>query len=283
MIKCFFVDVKSISSDLPRSTFAESDLEGLANLILETDGLLRPLVLKQTGIEQYTVIEGHREYYAALKAKEKDLKKAEMVNAFVINQKNEGSAIDQLKLLGGDSQAIPNPDPPSQLNNLIELLLPALASLISQQIQPLEREIAEHKKILSTLTENIVASRSTEDKILESIANNTKSILSKIQENIQPRNSNSKKKIDKASREMLASIDIGRLNSTLDLINTLSQIELSSRMNRSGIKNNEKFAANIIVAREIQPDSIFDSWESVVLEVTGLAAKTTENIIKNLC
>jgi hypothetical protein len=277
MIKCFFVDVKSISSDLPRSTFDESDLDELANLILKTDGLLRPLVLKQTGIEQYTVIEGHREYYAALKAKEKDLKKAEMVNAFVINQKNEGSAIDQLKLLVGDSQPIPNPDPPSQINNSIDLLLPTLASLISKQIQPLEREIAEYKKILSTLNENIVFSRSIEDKILESI-------VSKLQENSKPTNPiPKKKKIDKASREMLASIQIGNLNSTLDLINTLSQIELSSRMNRSGIKSSDDLATNIIIARENRPDRIFDSWESVILEVTGLGAKNTENIIKKLC
>jgi ParB-like nuclease domain len=287
MIKCFFVDVKSISSDLPRSTFAESDLERLANLILETDGLLRPIIIKQVGLEQYTVIDGHREYYAAVKAKEKDSKKAEMVNAFAIDRKNEQSAIDQLKLLVGDSQAVANLDVPIQTNNSIDLFLPTIASLISEQIRPLECEIAEHKKVLSTLIQSIVVSRSAEDKILESIAKNSESILSKLSENIKPKKVvggiSSKKKVTKSVLEMLASIERDKLNSTLELVNTLSQIELSSRMKRSGIKNSENSAANIIAAREDRANRVFDSWESVVAEVAGLALATTRNIIMKLC
>jgi ParB-like nuclease domain len=286
MIKCFFVDVKNISSDLPRSTFAESDLEGLANLILETDGLLRPIIIKQVGLEQYTVIEGHREYYAAVKAKEQDSKKAEMVNAFVIDRKNERSAIDQLKLLVGESQAVANLDVPIQTNNSIDLFLPTIASLISEQIRPLEREIAEHKKMLSTLIQNIVGSRLAEDKILESIAKNSESILSKLSENIKPKKVvgeiSPKKKVPKSVLDMLASIERDKLNSTLELINTLSQIELSSRMKRSGIKNSENFATNIITAREDRTNRVFDSWESVVAEVAGLALATTRNIITKL-
>jgi hypothetical protein len=64
MIKCFFADVKSISSEIPRTKFNESEIEDLANLILATDGLIRPLILKQNGLEQYTVVEGNLEYYA---------------------------------------------------------------------------------------------------------------------------------------------------------------------------------------------------------------------------
>jgi hypothetical protein len=287
MIKCFFVDVKSISSDLPRSTFPESDLEELASLILGTDGLLRPIIIKQVGLEQYTVIEGHREYYAAVKAKEKDSKKAEMVNAFVIDRQNESSAIDQLKLLAGDRQAVANLDVPIQTNNSIDLLLPKIASLISEQIRPLEREIAEHKKMLSTLTQNIILSRSAEDKILESIAKNSESILSKFSENIKPKKVigeiNPKKKVNKSVIDMLASIERDKLSSTLNLINTLSQIELSSRMKRSGIKNSENLATNIINIREDRPDKLFDSWENVVAEVSGFALTTTQNIITKLC
>jgi hypothetical protein len=287
MIKCFFVDVKSISSDLPRSTFPESDLEELASLILGTDGLLRPIIIKQVGLEQYTVIEGHREYYAAVKAKEKDSKKAEMVNAFVIDRQNESSAIDQLKLLAGDRQAVANLDVPIQTNNSIDLLLPKIASLISEQIRPLEREIAEHKKMLSTLTQNIILSRSAEDKILESIAKNSESILSKFSENIKPKKVigeiNPRKKVNKSVIDMLASIERDKLSSTLNLINTLSQIELSSRMKRSGIKNSENLATNIINIREDRPDKLFDSWENVVAEVSGFALTTTQNIITKLC
>ena len=93
MIKCYFVDINNISSCLPRSSFVESELEQLANLILKTDGLLRPLILKESGVEKYTVVQGHREYYAALTAKEKDSSRAEMVNAFVISSQIQQSAM----------------------------------------------------------------------------------------------------------------------------------------------------------------------------------------------
>jgi hypothetical protein len=180
MIKCYFIDVKNISSDLPRSSFSESDLDRLADSILATDGLLRPLILKASGVEKYTVIEGHREYYAAVKAKEKNLDKAEMVNAFVIDPKIQKSAIEQLKLLTAQqpspqiSNAIapaerhksakPNPSSnieqllpnllgaiSQQVQPIIDQLLPTLLAVISEQIQPIVEQLAEHQQILDLL------------------------------------------------------------------------------------------------------------------------------------
>jgi hypothetical protein len=281
MIKCFFVDVKSINSDLPRSNFAESDLDRLADLILETDGLLRPLVLKQVGIEQYTIIEGHREYYAALKAKEKDLKKAEMVNAFVINDKSERSAIEQLKLLLEGRQLI------SDENNSIvqekdstnDRLLPAISSLISERLQPLDREIAEQRRMLSAITEiNIIARLAEQTKILEYLTRNSELIISKFSD-IKPIKTN---KSDKSLLDMLALIEPEKLTSSLNLINTLSQTELVSRMKRSAIKSSDKLATNIIEARLDRVDSKFDCWESVVSSVSGLGVKNTQSIIEKL-
>lgn len=181
MIKCYFIDVKNISSDLPRSSFSELDLERLADSILATDGLLRPLILKASGVEKYTVIEGHREYYAAVKAKEKNLNKAEMVNAFAIESKNQKSAIEQLKLLTAqqpssqtsstidpaiDRQKSAKPNPSSNIEQLlptllgavsqqvqpiIDQLLPTLLAVISEQIQPIVEQLAEHQQILDLL------------------------------------------------------------------------------------------------------------------------------------
>ncbi len=274
MIKCFFVDVKSINSDLPRSTFAESDLDRLADLILATDGLLRPLVLKQVGIEQYTVIEGHREYYAALKAKEKDLKKAEMVNAFVINPNSEKSAIDQLNLLVADRSAI---DLERDYSN--DLLLPAISSLITERLQPLYQELAEQKIILAAMNEQNILDRLANQKtILEHITKTSESISSKLSE---PKSTKSKK-IDPALTKMLTSIAPEKLSNTLNLINTLSQSELASSMKRSMINNSHKLATNIVDARSLREDSKFDCWESVVLSVSGLALKTTQTIIEKL-
>jgi hypothetical protein len=151
MIKCFFADVKSISSEIPRTKFNEAEIEDLANLILATDGLIRPLILKQNGLEQYTVVEGNLEYYAAVRAKEKDSRKAEMVNAFVIPANRHQSAIDQLTLLS----AAKSVTVPSSTN--ISISIEQLTSIISQQLQPLQqelinvnRQLAEQSKILGS-------------------------------------------------------------------------------------------------------------------------------------
>jgi ParB-like nuclease domain len=150
MIKCFFVDVKSIKSDLPKSNFVEAELEQLADLILATDGLLRPLILKEIKAGKYQVIEGHREYYAAIIAKEKNIAKAEMVNAFVVDASSQKSAIVQLALLSGSplTSSTNTTDSSSQLDRL----LPAIESAISEQLQPILAQLAKHTEVLDRLT-----------------------------------------------------------------------------------------------------------------------------------
>lgn len=95
------VDVKSITSNEPRSNFSEADLEHLADIIIETGGIIRPLVVKMTGVESYTVVDGHFEYYAAVRAREKNPRQAEMVNAFVIAPKLENLVTKQVASLKG--------------------------------------------------------------------------------------------------------------------------------------------------------------------------------------
>jgi hypothetical protein len=99
MIDFYLVDVKSISSDVPRSNFPENDLDKLAEMIIQSGGIIKPVVLKQTGVEEYSVVDGHFEYYAAVRAREKNPRKGEMVNAFVISPKVEDLVIQQTVLL----------------------------------------------------------------------------------------------------------------------------------------------------------------------------------------
>ncbi|MDZ8221439.1 chromosome partitioning protein ParB [Nostoc sp. ChiVER01] len=96
MINFSLVDVKNITSNEPRSNFSEADLENLADIIIETGGIIRPLVVKVTGLESYTVVDGHFEYYAAVRAREKNPRQAEMVNAFVIAPKLEDLVLKQI-------------------------------------------------------------------------------------------------------------------------------------------------------------------------------------------
>lgn len=161
MIKCYFVDVKSISSDVPRSSFLESSLEKIANSILDADGLICPLILQETGVEKYTVIEGHQEYYAAVIAKEKNITKAEAVNAFVIPVNTRSAAIEQLNLLRqspANTVATPTIDLhilTEVLSSTIDRLLPAISAAISTQLEPIVWQLAEQKQILDIIAKPI--------------------------------------------------------------------------------------------------------------------------------
>jgi hypothetical protein len=167
MIKCFFIDVKDISSDVPISSFDKSKIERLAEAILANDGLIRPLILIAAGVERYTVITGDLEYYAAVRAKEKDSRKAEMVNAFVIPPHSQPAAIDQLNLLTGHQPAAIDrltllarhqPATAPESKN-ISISIEQLTAIISQQLQPLQqelihvnRQLAEQKQILGSIS-----------------------------------------------------------------------------------------------------------------------------------
>lgn len=146
MIECYLIDIKNITSKLPISNFQTSEIEMLADLILATDGLIRPLILQTAGVEQYTVIEGHLEYYAATRAKEKNSLQAEHVNAFIIPAKLQKSAIEQIALLTENRSSHPLP-PEVDLS----VLLPLLTSTISEQLQPVLEQLAAQKQILDTL------------------------------------------------------------------------------------------------------------------------------------
>ena len=95
----FLVDVKSITPSKPVEQFDKAEVEKLADSILECNGLIKPLVLKPAGPESYVVIQGDMEFHAAVRAREKDPRKCEMVNAFVISPKAEEIVLNQLQTL----------------------------------------------------------------------------------------------------------------------------------------------------------------------------------------
>jgi predicted nucleic acid-binding OB-fold protein len=98
MTELLRVDIESVSSSQSLSNFSKADLDLIADRILESGGLLKPLVLKKTGFEKYEVVDGHFEYYAALRAYEKNPHAAE-VNALIIPPESEKSVVKQVEAL----------------------------------------------------------------------------------------------------------------------------------------------------------------------------------------
>lgn len=93
------VPVKKITSNVSQSNFSADDIQRIANLILETEGVINPIILRRTGLETYEVIAGHLEYHAAVKAREISPLKGEMIQAIILEANNEKAILEQIEKL----------------------------------------------------------------------------------------------------------------------------------------------------------------------------------------
>ncbi|MEH2113635.1 ParB N-terminal domain-containing protein [Nostoc sp.] len=92
------VAVKKITSNKLRSIFADDELEQAARLILDSEGVINPIVVRRTSLQSYEVVDGDFEYYAAVRAREIDPRKGEMIGVFIIESENEETLTRQVEL-----------------------------------------------------------------------------------------------------------------------------------------------------------------------------------------
>lgn len=155
MSEFFLVDVKSITSTVSRSEFSVDELEKLAQSILTVDGLLVPLILKQTGVESYEVLAGDREYYAAVRAKEINPHAAEMVNAFVIPDDRAAAAVEQIAALPPQPSAASAPasvSAPQAASSNTEQRLTNLESRLDTALQEIKQS---HRQDMQRLEQQV--------------------------------------------------------------------------------------------------------------------------------
>jgi hypothetical protein len=92
------VAVKKIASNKPRSIFADDELEQAAKLILSSEGVVNPIIVRRNGLQSYEVVDGDFEYYAANRARELDPRKGEMIGVFIIEPENEDNLTQQIEV-----------------------------------------------------------------------------------------------------------------------------------------------------------------------------------------
>ncbi len=150
------IDLESISCNQTRSSFSEIDLEEIAEGILQSGGLVKPVTLKKVGFDQYELVDGYLEYYAAVKAFEKDADQSE-VNAVVILSEDTNiveAQIQRIKALQSPTmitQTSPSTNLESRLANIelrLEKQVNELKSEQSQERQKFERKFEELEKRL---------------------------------------------------------------------------------------------------------------------------------------
>ncbi len=84
--------------------------KALADAILEAEGIINPIILEKTSLDSYEVIDGYFEYYAAVRAREIDPRKGEMISAFIIEDDKEDAIKKQVEIFRKahqNSSAIP--------------------------------------------------------------------------------------------------------------------------------------------------------------------------------
>jgi hypothetical protein len=99
MVSFAQVDIKEIKSNSIRSSFSEDKINEIADLILSKGGVFRPLILKRIDVDEYELLDGELEYFSSVRAREKDPKKGEMVNAFLVSPNEEEEVRRQIDLL----------------------------------------------------------------------------------------------------------------------------------------------------------------------------------------
>ncbi|NJL89167.1 MAG: ParB N-terminal domain-containing protein [Coleofasciculaceae cyanobacterium SM2_1_6] len=93
------IAVKRINSSTARSSFSADEIEQVANLIVNAEGIINPIILRQHSLESYEVVDGHFEYHAAVRAKEISLLKGETVQAIILEPENEEILLEQVSIL----------------------------------------------------------------------------------------------------------------------------------------------------------------------------------------
>lgn len=153
MWKFLRVDITDINPSVPRETFSETELENLANLIIEMGGLIRPAILKKADNkkvdERYNIISGDLEYYASVIANQK-VPDIEMINAFVVDKEAENIALQQMQLLSLSPGLITTPE---KIDNPLELRMSNLEKRLETQLQAIRED---YQKEIKRLEEKII-------------------------------------------------------------------------------------------------------------------------------
>jgi DNA uptake protein ComE-like DNA-binding protein len=262
-VRFYLVDVKEISSTIPRSNFNENELEQLANSVLITGCLLKPLLLRQTSPISYELLEGYLEYWAAVKAKEKEPILAEMVSAFVVKPEVETIAIEQAHVLNKTASL-----------NLLESQLPTNTleeTRLNNLESRFEREFQEIKNLLKSQNAHFSQSAQKIDHVVNQLQE-LKIAQSRLEETIKQQSQSVKIKKSQKAIEQIESPEL-----VSELLQALNYWDYEQLMKISGL--NEEIARKLIKKRE--KENPFGNLQQIANLRIGFNKNIRQKIITN--
>jgi hypothetical protein len=271
------VAVKRITSAVPRSNFADRDLEKVAQLILELGGLINPIIVRRNGMDAYEIVDGDFEYYAAARGREIDPLKGETIGAFILEPENEELLLEQVKALrksespatgffdenisSQPADSIKNPVSLVEVGNYCENETPQPSSNLEQRLTNLEAQFAS--QINELKAEYAQRIQEFENRILQEVNQLIEAGLANRINELKPPSPPEKQVVENVTSESL-----------LEALNTLDKIQLSTTLKDAGLKL--PVIQIILKERGVQP---FVSFANVVERVKGLTDKTMIKII----
>lgn len=95
-----FVPLRKVKPTASYWNFSGDELEAVARLVLEVEGIINPLIVRrEEGADSYVILSGNFEYYAVAKANQIEPRCCESIEAFVIEARDTTTIGKQIALL----------------------------------------------------------------------------------------------------------------------------------------------------------------------------------------
>jgi ParB family chromosome partitioning protein len=266
-----FVAVRKITSSTSSSDFDGDKIELLAHQIVKSEGIIRPLVLSRTGLESYEVVEGHFEYHAAVRAREIDLRRAEMIAAYIIDPENDdvSEAIsEQIKLLGQSAinlssndviiaapiriqEEAPNPNETTEILKSVLSKVNAYDSKLNTLGSSLQKVVETAEKI--TLQKTLSFDESNLEVMIQRAMDKSISDLEVMIQRAMDKSISEAKslKTSTASPKKLQ-YDQEKVKSIIDGLNTFDVFQLTEKLFQAGLTTAKNIAKKVCEYRQIE-------------------------------
>ncbi len=292
------IDIDTIAVPMiTNAQFPKSQIERLANLFLKAGDTISPILLRKISPISFEVLEGHFEYYAALKAQEID-DQFTAIRAYVVPTDLESTILEQYNFLRSLSTSAPLEISAPQAQPDLAQIETAIANRLEQKLSTTIDRIVE-ERLNSSL--QVFANQITQQlnsHLLDFKQSLSFVPISQVLSPTQPITSvpeSAPEKISKSKTTKAATpkakttsskpkakdksiSDDPRVLQVINDLNTMNFGDLQRNLAKSA-KGNTKFAKPIYELKLQQPEQKFQSIQDVIANVQGLAEKTMQKII----
>ena len=281
------IDLDTIAVPMiTNAQFPTSQIERLANLFLKAGDTISPILLRKISPIAFEVLEGHFEYYAALKAQEIN-DQFTAIRAYVVPPELESTILEQYNFLRSPSTPQAQPDLAqmetaianrleqkltSTIDRIVEERINSSLQVFANQItQQLNSHLLDFKQSLSFVPISQVLSPNSAIATAPESApqpKTTKAVSPK------PKTTSAKSK----AKDTSINNDDPKALQVLHDLNTMNFADLERKL--AQLKPSKRSLAKPIHEQRLQqPDQKFQSIEDVISKVSGIKEPTMQKII----